>query len=140
MVSDALANGASVEGRGDAFPVTDSLRLYLATLMGSRGVHALLVRALALATRDAPWLSAATVSSDGDLEGLAEIGSVVGPAELLEGRVALLAQLLGLLVVFIGPSLTSRLVGEFWPEIPFRDRDFGQDGDLGKEHADEEAH
>jgi hypothetical protein len=36
-----------------------------------------------------------------------------------------LAQLLGLLVAFIGPSLTMRLVGEIWPQISLNKVDFG---------------
>jgi hypothetical protein len=34
------------------------------------------------------------------------------PAGFLRGKVVLLAQLLGLLVIFIGPGLTTRLVGQ----------------------------
>jgi hypothetical protein len=40
---------------------------------------------------------------------------------LSEGRVVLLAQLLGLLVAFIGESLTLRLVLEVWPKVPLED-------------------
>jgi hypothetical protein len=50
------------------------------------------------------------------LEGL-EKHARVDPAEFLEGRIALLAQLLGLLVAFIGPTVTSRLLGEVWPKF-----------------------
>jgi hypothetical protein len=133
IVSDALASSASAADRAAAFPVTDTLRPYLATLMGRGGVRALLARALALATVEVSWLRAVHVNADGDLEGLAEVGSVLNPTDFLEGRVVLLAQLLGLLVAFIGPGLTSRLVGEFWPQIPFQDLDFG------KEQRDEKA-
>jgi len=134
IVSDALASSASAPDPAVAFPVTDTLRPYLATLMGKGGVRALLARALALATVEVSWLRAVQVNADGDLEGMAAIGSLLDPADFLEGRVVLLAQLLGLLVAFIGPGLTSRLVGEFWPQIPFQDRDFG------KEQRDEKAH
>jgi hypothetical protein len=40
--------------------------------------------------------------------------------------------LLGLLVAFIGPGLTSRLVGEIWPQLPLEDWDFGKEGDSEK--------
>ena len=133
IVSDALVNSASETARPVPFPVTDVLRPHLATLMGDGGVRALLARALVLAKVEVSWLRAVQVNSDGDLEGLAEIGSLLDPTDFLEGRVVLLAQLLGLLVAFIGPGLTSRLVGEFWPQIPFQDRDFG------KEQENEEA-
>jgi hypothetical protein len=133
IVSDALASRASEAGQGAAFPVTDTLRPHLVTLMGKGGVRALLARALALATTEVSWLRPVYVNADGDLEGLAAVGALLDPTEFLEGRVVLLAQLLGLLVAFIGPGLTSRLVGEFWPQIPFQDRDFG------KEQTDEKA-
>lgn len=133
IVSAALVSSASEADRGAAFPVTDTLRPHLATLMGKAGVRALFARAMALATAEVSWLHAVQVSPDGDLEGLAAVGSLLDPADFLEGRVVLLAQLLGLLVAFIGPGLTSRLVGEFWPQIPFQDRDFG------KEKRDEKA-
>lgn len=133
IVSDALMTSPSMAGRATPFPVTDTLRPHLATLVGKGGVRALLARALALSTGEITWLRGVQVNADGDLEGLDAVGSLLDPAELLEGRVVLLAQLLGLLVAFMGPSLTSSLVGEFWPEISLRD------GDFGKEQKNEEA-
>ena len=38
----------------------------------------------------------------------------------------LVAQLLGLLVAFIGETLTLRLVREVWPKLPLNDLDFGR--------------
>jgi hypothetical protein len=108
-----------------AFPVTEKLRSHLAALMGLGGFRALLSRALVLASAEAPWLSAVHVKADGTLEGLEPLHARIGPAEFLEGRVVLLAQLLGLLVAFIGPNLTSRLAGEIWPQIPLNGFDFG---------------
>jgi hypothetical protein len=55
---------------------------------------------------------------------LKELHTQVDPVEYIEGKVVLLAQLLGLLVALIGPGLTSSLVGEIWPKIPLRDLDF----------------
>ena len=133
IVSYAQASGAPEADRAAAFPVTDTLRPYLVTLMGKSGVRALLARALVLATAEVSWLRAVHVNADGEFEGLAAFGALLDPMDFLEGRVVLLAQLLGLLVAFIGPGLTSRLVGEFWPQIPFQDRDFG------KEQRDEKA-
>ena len=125
MDSEARGNTSSAANSAVAFPVTDKLRPQLAILMGSGGVRALLARALALTTTEVSWLSAAQVNADGDLEGLEASGLQVSAAEFLEGRVVLLAHLLGLLVAFIGPSLTSRLVGEIWPRIPLYEPGFG---------------
>ena len=94
--------------------------------MGEGGVRALLSRALVLATTEVSWLRAVQVNADGGLEGFEALGSQLDPSELDEGRVVLLAQLFGLLEAFIGPSLTSRLAGELWPQIPLNEEDFGR--------------
>jgi hypothetical protein len=100
-----------------AFRVTEKLRPHVANLMGIGGFRALLSRALVLAAAEVSWPSAVHVKADGTLEGLDGPCSQLAPAESLEGRVVLLAQLFGLMVALIGPTLTSRLVGEIWPEF-----------------------
>ena len=114
------------------FPVTDKLRPHLTLLMGKGGVRALLARALVLASAEMPWLSAAQVNANGDLDGLEALAVGLDPTEFFECRVVLLAQLLGLLVAFIGPNLTSRLIGEVWPQVPLKERDFGKENDREK--------
>ena len=128
MAHDALRNKSSEAKTPAAFHVADRLRPHLATLMGNGGFRALLSRALALANEDVPWLRAVHVKADGTLEGLEELHAELDPADFLEGRVTLLTQLLGLLVAFIGPGLTSRLVGETWPQMSPDDTDFGNGG------------
>jgi hypothetical protein len=123
MSHEKLRNNSSDTSTPDAFPVVDRLRPHLATLVGNDGFRALLARALALANAEVSWLRAVNVTADGTLEGL-EASHVLEPVELLEGRVVLLAQLLGLLTAFIGPSLTLRLVGEIWPKISLAGVDF----------------
>jgi hypothetical protein len=107
------------------FRVIDRLRPQLATLMGHGGFRALLARALALASAEVSWLREVQVKADGALEGLATHHASLEPAEFREGRMVLLAQLLGLLVAFIGPALTSRLMGEIWPQLAADNVDFG---------------
>jgi hypothetical protein len=107
------------------FQVTDRLRPHLATLMGNGGFRALLARPLALAGAEVSWLRAVQVNPDGTLEGLETPHARLKPAEFREGRVVLLAQLLGLLVAFIGSGLTSRLMGEIWPQLAADNVDFG---------------
>ena len=106
------------------FPMTEKLRPHLAKLMGNGGFRALLSRALALASAEVSWLRAVQVKADGTLEGLEAPRAHLDPAEFLEGGVVLLAQLLGLLEAFIGPALTSRLVGEIWPQLSARQSGF----------------
>lgn len=108
-----------------AFHVFEKLPPHLATLMGNTGFRALLSRALALATAELPWLRAVHVKSDGSLEGLDELEAQVDSEEISEGRVVLLAQLLGLLVAFIGENLTLWLVREVWPKLSLNDLDLG---------------
>jgi hypothetical protein len=106
------------------FDVVDKLRPHLATLMGNGGFRALLSRALVLSKEEVSWLRAVQVKADGTLEGLEALRVQLDPTEFLEGRVVLLGQLLGLLVAFIGPKLTSRLVGEIWPQFPLNELGF----------------
>ena len=115
------------------FPMTEKLRAHLATLMGKGGYRALLSRALVLASAEVSLLRALRVKSDGALEWSPAPPAELDPAELLEGKVVLLAQLLGLLAAFIGVDLTLRLLGEIWPQISLDDPGPGNGGD------DEEA-
>ncbi|MDP9128836.1 MAG: hypothetical protein M3N35_00455 [Candidatus Binatota bacterium] len=103
--------------------VGEKLRPHLATLMGNVGFRALLSRALALASAEVPWLRAVHVNADGSFEGLDELGAQVDPDEIFEGCIILLAQLLGLLVAFIGQDLTLRFVREVWPKLSLDDLD-----------------
>jgi hypothetical protein len=125
MVYETPRDKSSAANLAATFPVTDKLRPHLATLMGNGGFRALLSRALALAGAEVPWLRALHVKADGALEGLQAPHRQLDPAEFLEGKVVLLAQLLGLLVAFIGTSLTLRLMGEIWPQLSLEDVDFG---------------
>jgi hypothetical protein len=107
------------------FQVAERLRPHLATLMGNGGFRALLSRALVLASAEVSWLRTVKVNADGMLEGLETPHAGITRAQFREGRIVLLAQLLGLLVAFIGPGLTSRLVGEIWPQLAADKVDFG---------------
>jgi hypothetical protein len=128
MVYEAAKNKSSEAKNPAAFHVTDKLRPHMATLMGIGGFRALLSRALVLANGEVSWLHAMRVNADATLGGLEAIQGQLGAAEFLEGRVVLLAHVLGLLVAFVGPELTSRLVGDILPQIPLDDLDFGNGG------------
>lgn len=90
--------------------VCDKLRGPLATLVGPAGFCSLLMRALTLAKRDAPVLSAWEVRPDGSLEGLSDETTQMGAV--------LIAQLIGLMITFIGESLTLRLLRDVWVDLP----------------------
>ena len=108
-----------------AFHVCEKLRPNLATLMGNAGFRAILSRSLALAGAEVRWLRAVHVKADGALEGLEELQAQLDPNEFIEGGDVLLAQLLGLLVAFIGTNVTLHLVREVWPKVSYNDLDFG---------------
>jgi hypothetical protein len=97
--------------------VTEKLRPHLANLMGNGGFRALLSRALVLASADVSWLRAVQVNGRGTLEGLEALQPQFASPEFIEGEIVLLIELLALLEALIGPALTSRLVGEIWPQI-----------------------
>ena len=108
------------------FPVAEKLRPHLVMLMGNGGFRALLSRALALANAEVLWLRAVHVKADGSMEGSEELQTQIDPDDFMEGGVALLAELLGLLVAFIGVSLTVRLLRDVWPTVPLNDSDFAK--------------
>src|SRR5450631_1936120 len=120
---ETLKNDASETGTAATFPMTERLRPHLATLMGNGGFRALLARALASA--EVSWLRKVIVNADGALEGLETPYAQLKPAEFRDGQVVLLAQLLRLLVAFIGPVMTLRLMGEIWPQLAADNVDFG---------------
>jgi hypothetical protein len=93
-----------------AFRVCDTLRQPVCALTGVDGFRPLLSRALALARAEAPILSALQVAADGSLQGLDELGRQIDKDQVREGGAILIAQLIGLLLTFIGEAMTSRLV------------------------------
>jgi hypothetical protein len=109
-----------------AFHVCEKLRAHLATSVGNAGSRELVSCAFARANAEIPWLRAVHVKADGQLEGLEALHAQLPPEKLSEGEVVLLAQLLALLVAFIGENLTVRLVCEVWPKVPLNDLDFGK--------------
>jgi hypothetical protein len=119
------ANGRASSERNTAAAVAvgEKLRSHLATLMGVAGSRALVARALALASAEAPWLRSASVGSDGTMEGLETLQARIAPQDIAKGRVLLVAHLLGLLVAFIGEDLTLRLVRDVWPTLSIDDLD-----------------
>ena len=117
---------AAAASRG-AFRIIDSLRPHLATLMGEGGFRALLSRALVLAKAEVPSLSGISMDANGSLEATDAPNSQLSSAEFSDNGIVLVAQLLGLLAAFIGPTLVSQIVGEVWPQFPLGDRDFGKE-------------
>ena len=90
--------------------VCDKLRHSLTTLAGAAGFRSLLARALTLAKQESPVLGAWEVKSDGSLQGLS--------GEAAQSGAVLIAHLVGLMITFIGESLTLRLLHDVWVDLP----------------------
>jgi hypothetical protein len=118
------AAGTTADAQAPAVRVCDTLRRSLSRLMGVAGFRALLVRALTLAAEEARWLHAVRVTADGSLEGWGDVAGQGARDERAHAGVLLIAQLLGLLVTFIGAALTARLVQEAWPELSAGELEF----------------
>jgi len=116
VVYETQRNNSSGAKSPPVLDVTEKLRPHLANLMGNGGFRALLSRALVLASGEVSWLRAVQVNARGTLEGLEALHAQIASAEFIEGEIVLLIELLALLEAFIGPALTSRLVGEIRPQ------------------------
>src|SRR5688500_6080770 len=100
-----------------AFHVCEKLRARLGRLLGANGFRMLLTRAKALAGAEVPWLLALQIKDDGSLAGLDELEGKFKTQTAAEGEVVLVAQLLSLLVTFVGEELTLRFLSDIWPEL-----------------------
>lgn len=118
LVAHEAASRRPAKGKGSrTFFVCEKLRGPLGQLTGRGGFRSVLSRALALAGEEVPWLRGLHVRADGSLEDLDELEVNLGPEEIALGEVILVARLLGLLVTFIGPTLTLELLQHIWPKM-----------------------
>jgi len=127
LTYEAAVGKNSKSTESEAFRVCEKLRQPLCSLAGVAGFRSLLSRALALARAEAPSLSAVQVGADGSLKGLDELGLQNDKDLSKAGGAILIAQLLGLLLTFIGEGITLRLVQDVWPESALDDRDSGKE-------------
>jgi hypothetical protein len=97
----------------------------LAKLTGVEGFRSLMARAKALAAAEAPWVSSLQVREDGSLEEFDATGSQQSSLLGEQAPVAIVAQLLGLLVTFIGEPLTLHLVRDAWSDDTLTEMDVG---------------
>jgi len=110
LLAYELAEAETLTAGTDAVSrVCDKLRRPLTTLAGAAGFRSLLARALTLAKQESPALGAWEVKADGSLE------SPNGEAQ--QSGDVLIAHLIGLMVTFIGESLTLRLVHDVWLDL-----------------------
>src|ERR1700691_5014652 len=122
LTYEAVAGENSEPAESAAFRVCAKLRRPLTILAGVAGFRSLLSRALALARAEAPSLSAVQVAADGPVKGLDELSSQTDEEQARDRGAILIAQLIGLLLTFIGEGLTLRLIQDVWPEAAFGGR------------------
>jgi hypothetical protein len=117
LLADELAGDHVAEANMPALAlVAEKLRRPLVTLTGIAGFRSLLARALTLAKALAPVLNSLQIEPDGSLTGFGN-----NEAQIEEAGVILIAELLGLLVTFIGERLMLTLVRDAWPDLPILD-------------------
>ena len=119
LTYEAVAGENSEPAESAASRVCAKLRRPLITLAGVAGFRSLLSRALTLAKAEAPSLSVVQVAADGSLKGLDGLEPQIDNKPAGDEGAILIAQLLGLLLTFIGEGLTLRLVQDVWPEVAF---------------------
>lgn len=110
----------SVPTESSTLRVYEKLRRHLGALSGVAGFQSIASRALTLARLEDRSLREVQVTPD---------GSLVGPGEQdLNGEAGaiFIAQLLGLLLTFVGKGLTLRLMQDIWPEAAFDDFNSGE--------------
>lgn len=122
LIAEERRAGSRSEAKSRAaFRVCEKLRRPLSTFAGTAGFRSLLSRALALAKVEAPWLGGIQIATDGSFQHSPEMESQLDTDEAAQASAALAAQLLDLLVTFIGEALTLRLVHDVWPQAAPKD-------------------
>jgi hypothetical protein len=121
LVEEAAADKVSQSTGAAVFRVYEKLHGSLCELAGVAGFRSLASRALTLAKAEAPGLGAMRVTPDGFLHGTREFEPPIDKYHDEEAAVIFIAQLLGLLSMFIGETLTLRLVQNTWPGAGLED-------------------
>ena len=116
---ETRANGNPVDVADAMGAVGERLYVRLERLIAVAGFHALLRRAVRLAQEDYAWLAEVRVEEQPrcSLIGLREAADGRDQSETSEAFVAVVANVLWLLVIFIGEDLTLSLVLQTWPAL-----------------------
>jgi hypothetical protein len=128
LISLEAAQNPSNNSGNEAGRACEKLRTPLAKFAGVAGFRSLMGRALTLAKAELPWLNSVQIQADGSLEGFEAAQRDPGAAPDGEAEAVVLAQLLGLLVTFVGEPLTLCLVHDAWPDAPVEEINWGVEG------------
>jgi hypothetical protein len=129
LTYEANAGKTSEPVESATLRVYENLRMSLVAFAGAAAFQSLAFRALTQAKSEAPSLWAVQVAEDGSLRGLGEFEpeaemdrDQAGEYSTGEGGITLIARLLGLLLIFLGKTLTLNLLRNAWPGTNFDDR------------------
>src|ERR1039457_1539968 len=131
---EAMAAKSSESMESATLRVYEKLRQSLSAFAGVAAFESLAFRALTQAKSEAPDLWAVEIAADGSLQGLGEFAHQLGAFELQpgsgkdqasEGGIVLIARLLGLLLIFLGQTLTLSLLRNAWPGAALDDHNSG---------------
>ena len=130
LTYEAIAEKTSEPVGSATLRCYEKLRQSLGTFAGAAGFQSLAFRALTQAKSEAPGLWAVQVAADGSLQGLGEFEPQLGSGknQVSEGGVILIARLLGLLLIFLGQTLTLSLLRNSWPCAALGDHNSGNGG------------
>ena len=112
VAREADASTTMLRSQPATVRVYEALRRQLGSIVGVDGFQAVASRALALAKARSPRLNAAQVAANGALRGLEEIDSPTDADTDPAAGIALIAQLLGLFLTFLGEATTLRLIDD----------------------------
>jgi DNA-binding response OmpR family regulator len=96
--------------------VCTKMERYFFSLAGMVGFQVLLAHALVLARREVAWLAPIRISNEGVFRELDRAGAKFRAAEIFQGEVVVLTQLLILLASLMGEPMTHACLDEVWRE------------------------
>jgi hypothetical protein len=98
-----------------ALCAVEKLRGPLSRLVGTAAFQSLLTRALSLASAYTPWLVPLRIEPDSSVVWSGSVPSGETSEKSSEGGAALLAELIGLLIAFVGQGFTLLVLRNVWP-------------------------
>jgi hypothetical protein len=117
VAQEALTEQGSESPLAPTLRAVEKLRIPLTKVAGTQGFRSLLARALTLANAYAPSLGPLRIGNDGSLQGAVDPPAPQTASEAADGGTALLAEMIGLLLLFIGETLTLQLLRASWPDV-----------------------
>lgn len=94
------------------------IKSQLTSLVGTGGFSMIMSNALSHSKSEVAWLRDVDSKSNGSIIGLEAACANISHAEFRAGSVVVLANIIGLLVGFIGPIMTEAVIRDTWPNAP----------------------